>query len=542
MASTISSLYLKYINKVGAVLENDRYFQYLFEMTQNGETLIQQSNRILHKQVDETWLTIIEDSLDAINNIIEKPRSFIATNEKVVPVALAKKITAKSVRHLSQNTHLIAESDDGQIHPSKILNVTREETYDLYENRFIFTLLKRLISFIDKRTDVIFWSTGDEKISKLSINNKVDDAYEEIEYKIEMTVKNKQSFAENDSDNRETFMRIDRVRRLVLAYRSSAFYDIMSNCTPVRSPIQRTNLIMKDRNYKKCFSLWQFLERYDDVGYNIDIKDSVLEFDEGYLFQMYTNFINNYVVFKSLLEHDERKIEEAPAKKHKVIKPKFIKKIVEQIVDDYDIPDVEIRKVIIEEVTRAQIELDKKREAERKLKEQQKEKEKLIKEKEREKARIAKEKEKAKARIIKEKEQAKLRLIKEKEKEKERLAKEKELEKERLAKEKIKEQEKLKLAREKEKQKARLLREKELEKERLAKEKIKEKARIQREKELEKQKLAKQKEKEKAKEKLRLAKEKEKQKARIDKAKEKEKNAKKVVKPTSKQSEEKMQK
>lgn len=29
MANTLNDLYLKYVNKVGAVLEKDRYFQYI---------------------------------------------------------------------------------------------------------------------------------------------------------------------------------------------------------------------------------------------------------------------------------------------------------------------------------------------------------------------------------------------------------------------------------------------------------------------------------------------------------------------------------
>ena len=509
MANTINDLYLKYVNKVGRVLENDRYFQYMFEMAQNGETTVQQSNRIMHKEVDQRWLNIVEDSLDAINNIIDKPRRFIKTNEEVVPVALAKKITANSVRHLCQNTQFIAAVNGDDIQPTKILNVVTEETYDLYENRFIFTLMKRLITFIDKRTDVIFWSTGDEKASTLAITNKIDDAYEEIEYKIEMTIKNKQSFAENDSENLEVFKRIDRVRRLVLALRSSAFYEIMKDSTPVRSPIQRTNLMMKEPNYKKCYALWQFLERYDEIGYTIDVRDSVLEFDEDYMFQMYTNFINNYVVFKSLLENDSRRIMEMVPKRHKVVKPKFIKQIVEQIVDDYDIPDVEIKRVIVEEVTKAQLLMEKKQEAER----LRLEKEKLAKEKEKEKIRIAKEKEKEKIRIAKEKEKEKIRVAKEKEKE--RLAKEKAAEKAKIAKEKA--AVKAKIEKEKALEKARIAKEKEREKARIAKEKEKEKARIAKEKEKEKAKIAREKEREKAKqlrakeraaEKVRLAKEK----------------------------------
>lgn len=358
MAGTINDLYLKYVNKVGKTLENDRYFQYLFEMVQAGSTTLRQNHTVLHKQVDERWLGVIEESLDALNRITEHPRRFVTSNEEVVPVALARKITADSVRHLSMNTQFIASSKDGEIQPTKILNVTVEETYDLYENRFIYHLIQRLVTFIDKRTDVIFWSTGDETCNTLQMHSKVDDAYEQIEYKLEMKVKNTQSFAENDSDNMSVFMRIDRVRRMVMALRTSAFCDLMKGCSRVRSPIQRTNTIMKDPDYRVCYRLWQFLESYDEVGYSIEEQDTPLEFDEEYQIQLFSNLITNYTVFKSLLEADPRKLSEIPPKRKKITKPKFIKKIQEEIVTDYNIPDVEVRKVIIEEVTQAQLDAE----------------------------------------------------------------------------------------------------------------------------------------------------------------------------------------
>ena len=358
MAGTINDLYLKYVNKVGKTLENDRYFQYLFEMVQAGSTTLQQNHTVLHKQVDERWLGVIEESLDALNRITEHPRRFVTSNEEVVPVALARKITADSVRHLSMNTQFIASSKDGEIQSTKILNVTVEETYDLYENRFIYHLIQRLVTFIDKRTDVIFWSTGDETCNTLQMHSKVDDAYEQIEYKLEMKVKNTQSFAENDSDNMSVFMRIDRVRRMVMALRTSAFCDLMKGCARVRSPIQRTNTIMKDPDYRVCYRLWQFLESYDEVGYSIEEQDTPLEFDEEYQIQLFSNLITNYTVFKSLLEADPRKLSEIPPKRKKITKPKFIKKIQEEIVTDYNIPDVEVRKVIIEEVTQAQLDAE----------------------------------------------------------------------------------------------------------------------------------------------------------------------------------------
>lgn len=357
MSETIHDLYTSFSEQMEPIQEDSRYFRYLFEMAQASGTTIEQQREELVKVVDEEWISMIEDSLDAINTIIEKPRRFITTEEEVVPVSLAKKISADSVRHLSQNTQFLAPSEDGSVHPTRILNVNTVETYDLYENRFIYHLIQRLLTFVDKRTDVIFWSTGNEIRNRFKMHSKIDDAYEEIEYNVEMTVKNRQSFAENDADNMDVFMRIDRVRRLVMALRGASFCQIMNGCSAVRSPIQRTNLIMKDPNYRKCYQLWQFMERYDKVGYNIDVQQQALAFDDEYMVQMYTNLINNYTVFKSLTD-DERNLQELESVQHAPVAPKFIKEIQEVQVDSPDLPDVEVRRVFVEEVTQAQLDAE----------------------------------------------------------------------------------------------------------------------------------------------------------------------------------------
>lgn len=357
MSETIQDLYTSFSEQMEPIQEDSRYFRYLFEMAQASGTTIEQQREELVKVVDEEWISMIEDSLDAINTIIENPRRFITTEEEVVPVSLAKKISADSVRHLCQNTQFLVPSDDGDVHPTRILNVSTVETYDLYENRFIYHLIQRLLTFVDKRTDVIFWSTGNEIRNRFKMHSKIDDAYEEIEYNVEMTVKNRQSFAENDADNMDVFMRIDRVRRLVMALRGASFCQIMNGCSAVRSPIQRTNLIMKDPNYRKCYQLWQFMERYDKVGYNIDVQQQALAFDDEYMVQMYTNLINNYTVFKSLTD-DERNLQELESVHPEPVAPKFIKEIKEVQVDSPDLPDVEVRRVFVEEVTQAQLDAE----------------------------------------------------------------------------------------------------------------------------------------------------------------------------------------
>lgn len=364
MSDTIQDLYSSFSEQMEPIQEDDRYFRYLFELAQASDTTIEQRREELEKVVDEEWLNVIEETLPSINAIIEKPRRFITTEEEVVPVSLARKISADSVRHLAQNTQFLASSDDGGIHPTRILNVSTRETYDLYENRFVYHLIKRLLAFVDKRTDVIFWSTGNEICNRFKMHSKIDDAYEEIEYTVELAVKNRQSFAENDADNVGTFMRIDRVRRLVMSLGKSSFCQLMNGCASVHSPIQRTNLMIKDPDYRACYKLWQFMERYDEVGYTINVHDSQMAVDDEYMIQMYTNLINNYTVFKSL-GVDDRDLDELEGADREPVRPKFVKELKEELVADPDLPDVEIRRVFVEEVTQAQLDAEAALEAER---------------------------------------------------------------------------------------------------------------------------------------------------------------------------------
>ncbi len=357
MSDTIQDLYQSFSEQMEPIQEDDRYFRYLFELAQASDTTVEQRREELEKVVDEEWLDIIEETLPSINAIIEKPRRFITTEEEVVPVSLARKISADSVRHLAQNTQFLAPSDDGGIHPTKILNVSTKETYDLYENRFVYHLIQRLLAFVDKRTDVIFWSTGNEICNRFKMHSKIDDAYEQIEYTVELSVKNRQSFAENDADNVGTFMRIDRVRRLVKSLGKSSFCELMNGCATVRSPIQRTNLMIKDPDYRACYRLWQFIERYDEVGYTINVRDSEMAVDDEYIIQMYTNLINNYTVFKSL-GVDDRDLAEVEGTDREPVRPKFVKELKEELVADPDLPDVEIRRVFVEEVTQAQLDAE----------------------------------------------------------------------------------------------------------------------------------------------------------------------------------------
>ena len=114
------------------------------------ENTVSFNRKIIEMNIDSSWLTEIEKALPHLDTVIRNPRNTIKEVEEIVPIAMSRKITVESIKHLGQHTDLIQDIDKktGKITPSKILNIHKEETLDTYENRFVNTLIDRLYIFI----------------------------------------------------------------------------------------------------------------------------------------------------------------------------------------------------------------------------------------------------------------------------------------------------------------------------------------------------------------------------------------------------------
>ena len=98
-------------------------------------------------------LDIMENTIKYLDNILRNPNRFIINEEDIVKVELARRVTVESIKHLSRNTNLIQDIDKktGDVKPSKILNINKEESFNTYENRFIYSLIKNMQFFIKQR-------------------------------------------------------------------------------------------------------------------------------------------------------------------------------------------------------------------------------------------------------------------------------------------------------------------------------------------------------------------------------------------------------
>ena len=539
MEKSYLELYLEYKDSLNSLTTDNVFYDAMEHCIDTGENKYSLFNRYFEKKIDLRWVEEIEACIIPLDNIMRVPRKFIVQEEEIVPIERARKITNESIRHLAQHTNMIAKVEGDDVTPNQILNVFREESYEVYENRFVYTLMQNLIRFIDVRYDVIFNISDDDNMASLRMESDFSRGREKVTYKLEVSAQSGggelDDTADIDGANASAFQRIERIKKIINEYAHSSFMKELRNCVPVRPPIMRTNAIQKNPNFRACLKLWQFIQSYNDLGYEITVKESNDMVSDEYRNQLNQMMALNYMMLKA-----NTKSEDAVGKqKRRKLKPKLLKRLAEELVLDYDMEDVEIQRVFVDEIKRVS---KKKMEGEKKIQEaiqraldSENARKKAIEEKI--KAKIAHEKEMERRRIAREKERERLAA----QKEKERLAREK-------AKEKARKEKELALAKErarKEREKARLAREKE--KERIRLEKEKEKARILKEKEraaklqaAEEAKLARQKQREeerKAKEEAKRLALIEKEKAAKAKAKEKEREAKALALAKAKEKE-----
>ena len=372
--SLIDPLYQKYTKSVIRALGSTDFYEFFMDAVSKAENQFQFSNRKMQKTVDLDWVDAIEESLPAFQNIISNPRNIIREDELIVNVANAKKAGADVVRHLSQHAELVEKFDteSGDVRPSKLMQKYREDTTNLYENRLVFTALEAANQFVKIRHDALFSAMSDEFGAKLKVDSTMETATELVHMDLFLHIKETESAIATDERNGEVFSKISKAHRILGMLMRTQFAQQMARLPRVKGAITKTNVLKKNPNYRKIVALLEFLREYHDIGYTIRVVEQNPEINEILERDIYHNILFNYLVLKGYLEDEKDRKAPAPVKsKSRALKPKFIKEIIEELTEDYDLPDIEIRKVLIEELTKEQLMLEEAAERRRLVEEQE---------------------------------------------------------------------------------------------------------------------------------------------------------------------------
>lgn len=316
-------------------LDSDRLYESFRSSLSHSRSTTALNRRILEKDIDVSWVEAIETGLVSIDNVIRNPSKTITNVEEVVPIALSKKITVDSVKHLAQHTDLIQSVDPetGKITPSKVLNIHKEESYLTYENKFVNTLIDRLFIFVNKRYEKLKAVSSSEEVFAMEYNTAFESGSGR-KMKMTLNIETSDSLEAADENGSTIWDRVEKIRRIVEGYKSSPFCQQMGQ-NYIRPPVMRTNAIMKNVDLKACLVLWQFIEGYDKTGYEINVSDSAQKPDKAYVENLYDLSALNLLLFRSFTQDSEAEV--LKTQKSKAAAPRVLRKFDKVSYDEHEL-------------------------------------------------------------------------------------------------------------------------------------------------------------------------------------------------------------
>ncbi len=353
--SKIEDLYYRFINGFIEDLKSDEFYEYFTNMVKSGSNNIMLNEKYVERNIDIRWVEAIEDTIIPLDNIIRTPNRFIKNIEEVVNIEMARTISTESVRHLATHTNFIAQVKGDEVIPSKILNVIKEESFETYENRFIFTLLFKLEYFLDKRMQVLMENNKVADRYEMRIDGSCTAGHDEISYDfsmnyatphVELTSEELQVGA--DVSNLTSMQRIERLRKILYSFKGSALIKSLAHCAMVRPPLTMTNVLTKNPNFRKCVDLWRFIERYEDIGYSVNVVERLTNPSEQHVNDMFSLLTLQYVVMKKNTQHTDELGDYRERKNG--MEPNVVKKSIEDLLENYDLDINEIRRIFTDQL------------------------------------------------------------------------------------------------------------------------------------------------------------------------------------------------
>lgn len=331
--------YKKILNAIDKEDKNEFYKEFN-NAIRSGKMTLSQKRAKGQITFDDTWINVIASYLPYVDRIVRNPRLYMLAEENVMPIQSAKKINARSVQHLSSHVQNVQEiRDDGTIVPSKILSTTYEDTLNIYENRFIMTLIQKLAAFVEVRYEQVTGNIESYQQDNLEVNDKFTWRNYQVDAKIELHVK-EQINDEMSRKNMELVEKIETIRKYVRGFLGSQFYQLMkeSNARPVTPPILRTNIIIKSVDYSTCLKLWQFVDSYRQLGVEAGVFEKELELDENFIQDISDMILLNYSLVASNQDDRAKDNELKPYKYKKIRKPvnKDLLVVAEELDGIYD--------------------------------------------------------------------------------------------------------------------------------------------------------------------------------------------------------------
>lgn len=272
-------LFGQYIKKNEQIVSKDKEANQLLQAISNGSKTYARVTRTEDTARDISWVAKISDAIPHIMNIVDNPKSFIKSVNYLVPAELAKRTGPESIIHLATHSQYVKSIDKktGDIIPSKILTSESETDVQIYENRFVMTLIKRLYLYIEKRYAYLKHFADLEDTDILYLKSDFD--FSGLKIKADTTITMARPAASNDAIRAEldrSLKSVEEARKYIAYFMTSNFIKVdMKGARHIVPPVMQTNTLKKNTDYKAAYRLWMFLNEQEKASMNFLVNENI---------------------------------------------------------------------------------------------------------------------------------------------------------------------------------------------------------------------------------------------------------------------------
>ena len=252
------------------------------------------------------WVDEMEFACPYIDIIVRNPKLTLIQEKNVVKVERAKRVNVDSVKNLAKNTHYINKiKEDQSVEPKKILEVRNEETFNIYENRFLYTLIDDMSRFIrDKEQILNHFELIENKRMEYAATTKAAGEKIHIEVAISSeSLPNQKMDKKLAEEIKKVKIRLKRIKDYISSWYHSPMMKQLEreHVKPIKPPLKKTNITLKNPNFRIAARLWDFIRAYDldekeNNQNNTNLNDSI-ELLKGFLDH---SFFIDYSVLNSM--------------------------------------------------------------------------------------------------------------------------------------------------------------------------------------------------------------------------------------------------
>ena len=302
------------------------------------------------------WVDIIEEACPRMDIIVRNAKVALVQEANVELIEKAKRITVESVKDLARHTNYINKFDEAtqSVEPGKILDIRNEETFNIYENRFLHTLIYLLDRFVyEREQEIKKLEVSDNKLLEYKAKSETPTEKVHIEIKITSdTIPSDQVNDDLQKKLKEIQARIKRIKEYIASWMKSEMIKSLdkAHIPPVKSPIKKTNILLKNPNFRVATALWEYLNKYglDDINSDKDnIDNNGNDVVQGFLDH---SFLIDYYVLDSI-SNSKREQKKQLSKYAIVMLSEEIKRIVDLLLScGIKITEEEIMKLVAQEL------------------------------------------------------------------------------------------------------------------------------------------------------------------------------------------------